>query len=170
MSPTSPLDPEVLQNPLLTTMGLIMEAKAGLWRSFEHGLAEHGAVTGQSFEILLRLARSPAQRLHMSELADQTTLSASGLTRAVDRLVSDGLVAREPCPTDGRVVFAVLTEAGRARVSHALPIHVAQITELFSTALTAPEIEQLTVLMRRLRDAVNPAAAVASEPALSPSL
>jgi DNA-binding MarR family transcriptional regulator len=165
-----PIDPEVLQHPLLTTMGLLMEAQAGLVKTFERGLADQGAVTGQTFEILLRLARSPAQQLRMTDLAGQTALSASGLTRAVDRLERDGLVRRDSCATDGRVSYAVLTEAGRARMAHALPHHVAQITDVLGAALTPAELDELTTLMRRLRDAVNPEAACASEPEPPPTL
>ena len=77
---------EPADHRLLTTIGLFMEAHAGLVATFERRLADHGAVTGQSFEILLRLVRSEDHRLRMSDLAAQTTLTASGLTRAVDRL------------------------------------------------------------------------------------
>ena len=51
----------------------------------------------------------------MSELAAQTSLTPSGLTRSVDRLQEQGLVARRVCPEDRRGSFAVLTpdRAGR---------------------------------------------------------
>ena len=66
----------------------------------------------QWFEVLLRLARTPGGRLRMSDLAAQTTLTASGLTRVVDRLEDAGLVKREACPTDRRSTYAVLTAEG----------------------------------------------------------
>src|SRR5688572_15043928 len=94
---------------LLTTVGLLVEAHAGMAATFERRLLEHGAVTGQAFEILLRLVRTEGHRLRMSDLAAQTTLTASGLTRAVDRLERDGLVRREACEADRRVSYAVLT-------------------------------------------------------------
>ena len=155
---------EPAEHKLLTTIGLFMEAHAGLVATFEHRLAEQGAVTGQSFEILLRLVRSEGHRLRMSDLAAQTTLTASGLTRAVDRLERDGLVRRESCPTDRRVSYAVLTEDGERRISCALPLHLEHLTEVLESALTCDELDELGRLMRRLRDALNPAAACASEP------
>ena len=75
----------------------------------------------QWFEVLIRLARSPEHRLRMTDLAAQTILSPSGLTRAVDRLVEAGLVEREACPTDRRSTYAVLTPEGERRVLKALP-------------------------------------------------
>jgi len=154
-------------SPLLTTVGLFMEAHAGLVSTFERRLVEHGAVTGQSFEILLRLLRSEGHRLRMSDLAAQTTLTASGLTRAVDRLERDGLVRRDSCPEDRRVSWAALTPEGEARIRCALPLHAEHLDEVLRSAFTDEELEHLDGLLRRLRDTLNPAAACASrgEPA-----
>jgi DNA-binding MarR family transcriptional regulator len=116
------------------------------------------------FGILLRLARTPDHRLRMSDLAAQTSLSASGLTRAVDRMEAAGLVERQACPSDRRGQECVLTEDGKRRVLTALPGHLAQVTEAFETAFTPRELEQFTTLMRKLRDAANPCAAVHSSP------
>ena len=100
----------------------------------------------------------------MSNLAAQTTLSASGLTRAVDRLEASGLVEREACPSDRRGSFAVLTPAGEARIRGALPAHVEELRELLDGRFSPAELATLEELLRRLRDAVNPAAACASGP------
>lgn len=159
---TTPL--EALDHPLLTSVGLFMEAHAGLRAAAEQRLeAEHG-LAGQWFEVLLRLARTPGHRLRMSDLAAQSTLSASGLTRVVDRLVAQGLVRREACPSDRRGSFAALTEAGEASVLAAVPTHVAQLADVLEGAFTPSELETFGALMRRLRDAVNPAAEQASRP------
>ncbi|MGQ0833123.1 MAG: MarR family winged helix-turn-helix transcriptional regulator [Microthrixaceae bacterium] len=155
-------------NPLLTTIGFLMEAHAGLVATFERHLEEQGAVCGQSFEILLRLFRSPEHRLRMSDLAAQTTLTASGLTRAIDRLERDGVVARQACPEDRRVSYAALTPAGEADIRAALPLHVEQIAELLDHTFSPKELAQLDDLLRRLRDRVNPAAACASLPGGTP--
>ena len=42
--------------------------------------------------MLIRLARSPGSQLRMTDLAAQTSLSTSGVTRVVDRMERDGLV------------------------------------------------------------------------------
>ena len=49
----------------------------------------------------------------MNDLADRVLLSRSGLTRLIDRLQRDGLVAREACASDARGLFAVLTTGAR---------------------------------------------------------
>lgn len=154
----------LLQHPLLTTGGLFAEAHAGLSTRAEQRLEAESGLSMQWFEVLIRLARSPGRRLRMTDLAAQTTLTASGLTRAVDRLVAAGLVEREACPTDRRSTYAVLSAEGERRVMRAVPVHVAHLEEIFGDAFTADELETLTSLLRRLRDAANPCAALASEP------
>lgn len=166
---TAPPQPtDLADSPLLTTVGFFMEAHAGLVATFEHRLAEHGAVTGQSFEILLRLLRSEGHRLRMSDLAAQTTLTASGLTRAVDRLETSGLVIRQACAEDRRVAYAVLTDEGEARIRCALPLHQEHIDEVLQAAFTPDELTELDRLMRKLRDVLNPDAACASIPGGTP--
>lgn len=160
-------DGDLAAFPLLTTVGLLVEAHAGLTAAAEHRLHESGHVTGQPFEILLRLLRSPGHRLRMSDLAAQTTLTASGLTRAVDRLEATGLVVRTACTTDRRVSYAELTDAGEAEIRAALPVHVAHLQEVFE-GFDARALDELECLLRRLRDVLNPAAASASAPSPEP--
>jgi MarR family 2-MHQ and catechol resistance regulon transcriptional repressor len=154
---------DLLNDPHLTTVGLFVEAHAGLARAMEQELEAESGLSVQWFEVLIRLARTPGHRLRMSDLAAQTTLSASGLTRAVDRLEAAGLVARQACPTDGRSTYAVLTEEGEARIMAAVPIHVAQVADVLDRVFSPEELETFTDLTRRLRDAANPCAAQASE-------
>ena len=154
-----------LEHPHLTTAGLLVEAVDGLAAQMEAEL-EALHLSPQWFGILLRLARSPEHRLRMAALAAQTTLSASGLTRAIDKLEAAGLVERESCPSDRRGAFAVLTPEGEARIQSALPLHLGQLEAVFDGHYSPAELDTLTALLRRLRDAVNPAAACASDPAV----
>lgn len=71
------------------------------------------------FDVLQQLSIVPEQRLRMQELADALLLSKSGLTRLVDRIESEGLVAREAVPGDRRSLFVTLTPAGRSLVEKA---------------------------------------------------
>lgn len=154
----------LLDHANLTTIGLLVEAHAGIAAAAGPRLeADHG-LSGQRFEVLLRLVRTPGRRMRMSDLAAQTTLSASGLTRVIDRLVADGLVERAVCPSDRRGSFAVLTSEGEERILATVPAHVAQVTEILTGAFSPTELATFSALVRRLRDAVNPAAERASRP------
>jgi MarR family 2-MHQ and catechol resistance regulon transcriptional repressor len=136
----------------LTTVGLLFESAAGLRQVLERRLESNAGLSNQSFDVLIRLARTPGNRLRMSELAAQTTLSPSGLTRSVDRLEDTGLVVREICPEDRRGAFAALTVEGKAVMDEAIPRHVAHIDELLHGVLTLEEERMLEALLRKLRD------------------
>lgn len=136
----------------LTTIGLLFESAAGLRRLFHRQTDTTGAATSQSFDILIRLARSQGSELRMSELAAQASLTPSGLTRAVDRLQDQGLVTRRTCPEDRRGSFAQLTPAGREMMAEAVPDHLAQVERILDELFTSEEEAQLAVLLRRLRD------------------
>ena len=81
--------------------------------------AAHGLPLS-SYEVLMHLADADGQRMRMSDLADMVILSRSGLTRLVDRLEREGLIARESCPSDARGSYATLTTAGRREAARRL--------------------------------------------------
>jgi MarR family transcriptional regulator, 2-MHQ and catechol-resistance regulon repressor len=138
----------------LTTLGLLFESSSGLRRLFARQFVAERSVSSLSFDVLIRLARTPGTELRMSELAAQTSLTPSGLTRSVDRLEEQGLVERRICPEDRRGAFAVLTPAGRELMDRAIPEHLAHVDELLSRLFTEEEEATLAHLLRRLRDHV----------------
>jgi MarR family transcriptional regulator, 2-MHQ and catechol-resistance regulon repressor len=139
-------------------MGLFVEAFTGLNGRLAAQLAEH-QLGNVEFEVLLRLARSNDGELRMTDLATQTGLSTSGVTRVVDRLERDGLAGRRSCKTDRRGAFTVITESGRNRLLAVLPGHVQLIEEWFTGRLDDDELRQLLDGLRVIRDAVHPGAA-----------
>jgi MarR family transcriptional regulator, 2-MHQ and catechol-resistance regulon repressor len=148
---------ELLEDPRLTVMGLFMEAHEGLTRKFS--VRFHGyALSETEFEVLLRLARTPGRRLRMSDLSAQTSLSTSGITRVVDRLERDGLVARDSCEDDRRGIWARITETGAERIETVLPGHLDDVERWFTGLLQPVQLSALTDALRVVRDAVHPRA------------
>jgi len=101
------------------------------------------------FDVLFQLALVPGHRLRMNELADRVLLSRAGITRLVDRLVADGLVARLKCASDARGAYAVLTEKGRQRLDAARPGHMASVRRYFLDSFSRPELAALAELLSR---------------------
>ena len=165
-SPTAPsgCGPEATSADWITLVGLVLEVAGGLRRTLAPALEEQIGVGGQSFEILVRLSRSPGGRLRLADLAAQTGLTPSGLTRALDRLVEVGLVTREACCDDRRGAFAILTNLGAQRTRVALARHERDVVAILAGVLEPEEEAELAVLLRRLRDRVHPHAALVSEP------
>ncbi|MFF5084752.1 MarR family winged helix-turn-helix transcriptional regulator [Actinoplanes sp. NPDC000266] len=150
-----------LDDPRFTAFGLFAEAFTGLTNRFAAQFEEH-RLSAVEFEVLMRLARSPGHRLRMTDLAGQTSLSTSGVTRVVDRMDRDGLVVREACATDRRSSYAVITDLGRQRLDEVLPGHIELLQQWFIGQLSPAELDGLMTSLRRIRDAVNPCATAGS--------
>ena len=147
----------LLDDPRLTAMGLCHETHSGLIAAVEPGLAEHG-FTSSSFEVLIRLARSVGHRLQMTELARQSTLSNSGLTRVVDRLEDGGLARRVQDGADKRIWYTELTPRGLDALLSSLPDHIETVDAVLTSVLDASELEAFTAALRKIRAVVKPGA------------
>jgi DNA-binding MarR family transcriptional regulator len=102
------------------------------------------------YDVLLHLADPPATSMRMHELADAVVISKSGLTRLVDRMEEEGLLAREAVPGDRRSTAITLTPAGRSRFEEAREVHRRGIHEHFSRHLSEEEARALRELLARL--------------------
>lgn len=115
------------------------------------GVGDDALDQGQS-DTLDLLAQQPSWR--MSELADALRVDPSTATRAIQRLVNDGLAVRQPSEQDGRVVMVSITRDGRRR-HRAVQARRAQLfTHLFAH-YTPDEREQLAELLERFIAAVD---------------
>ena len=111
--------------------------------------ADHG-LTISDYEVMLRLARSPDRRMRRVDLAEQVLLTASGVTRLLEGLEGDGFVERGSCETDRRVVYAVVTDSGLAKLREARASHLAQIDAFFTTRFDEDELGELSDLLARM--------------------
>lgn len=151
-----------LDDPVLTALGLLVETSGGLLSILGPELESFG-FSVSAFEVVLRLARSPGHRLRMSELTAQCTVTSSGLTRVVDRLERSGLVVRQPCPSDRRGSYAVVTEQGIEQLAKVLPTHTATIRRYYTDLLEPAELEAFVATLRKIRAVVSPG----SDPAIT---
>ena len=145
MTPISASD-----DALITTFGRLLEVQGRLERCLGADLEARVGLPHSWFEVLVRLARSPDGQLTMGVLAEQVTLTTGGVTRLIDRMEAAGYVQRVPCPTDRRVSYAALTDAGRAKLEEATPVHSANLRSVFA-AFSDEERQTLDALLDRLR-------------------
>jgi len=127
-----------------------LQSHATLARELDADLRTAHGLPLTDFEILLWLANRPCEGMRMAALADTVLLSPSGLSRAVERLETRGLVQRMPCPEDRRGAYAALTELGRDLVRTAGATHAAGIRRRFLDRLTSEETRWLTAIWDRL--------------------
>lgn len=140
---------------LITTFGRLLEAQSRLERRLGAELEARCDLPHAWFEVLVRLGRSEAGRLTMGGLAEEVSLTSGGVTRLVDRMAAAGYVERVPCPTDRRVSYATLTEAGRAKLDEAAPVHAANLRSVFA-GFSDEERGTLDALLDRLRAVREP--------------
>jgi DNA-binding MarR family transcriptional regulator len=118
--------------------------------------AAHG-LTLRDYEVLLWLSWAPDAKLTRGDLAQSVRLTEGGVTRLVAGLEEAGLVASVRGASDRRVIYAQLTESGRALLAQAARTHVADIEELFTGRLSTRELGMLSDLLGRLdRDGSGP--------------
>lgn len=99
----------------------LLRIAALLSDEFDRALVEQADVGLSETLVLVQLMFADG-RIKMAELADTLVVTRGGISKIVDRLVGSGLVERVPSRDDRRVVFAVVTEDGRALVRKCQPI------------------------------------------------
>ena len=127
-----------------------LQTHAALARELDADLRTAHGLPLTDFEILLWLANRPCEGMRMAALADMVLLSPSGLSRAVERLETRGLVQRIPCKEDRRGAYAALTESGGDLVRTAGVTHAMDIRRRFLDRLTSQETRLLTAIWDRL--------------------
>ncbi|WP_246527753.1 MarR family winged helix-turn-helix transcriptional regulator [Pseudarthrobacter albicanus] len=127
----------------------LLQAQATLMRQLDTDLRDNTGLRLADFDVLAQLAEAGG-RLRMTDLAARTLLSRSGLTRRVARLVDEGLVRRANAPGDGRGVVVALTDAGVARVTETVPVHLQGVSKLFVERLDDQELALLESALRKV--------------------
>ncbi len=130
----------------------LVRAHATVTRQLNAQLAADHGLTINDFEVLLRLSLAPDHRLRRVDLAQQVVLTPSGITRLLDGLERQGWVDRASCSEDRRVVYAVITDEGLAKLGEARSTHVPQIEEHFARRLPREELGSLVALLGKLGD------------------
>jgi DNA-binding MarR family transcriptional regulator len=130
--------------------GMLLRAHMSATKQLNAQLvADHG-LTLSDYGVLLQLAWAPDRRMRRVDLADRVLLTASGVTRLLDGLERHGFVERAACDTDRRVVYAVLTQDGLAKLREAAATHLPQVEALFGARLDEGELETLVALLGKL--------------------
>jgi DNA-binding MarR family transcriptional regulator len=106
-------------------------------------------VTLPRFDVMAALYRKPDGML-MSEIARFLIVSNGNVTGIVDRLVSEGFVARSQRDGDRRTSFITLTRRGRAAFAAMAAAHEGWIDELLAS-VSARDAEQLSGKLKSFR-------------------
>jgi DNA-binding MarR family transcriptional regulator len=121
-----------------------------LIRRIDMDLQANFRITHAEFEVLLRLSWTAQHRMRIHDIAAQSLLTRSGISRLIDRLAQAGYVVREEAIEDRRGSYAVLTPAGYTHFRAALKAHVAFVRRHFLAFFTDNEQRQMAQYWRRI--------------------
>ena len=122
---------------------LLSQTEARVTRELERALAQASCTVDQ-WRALAILADGAAHT--MSEIAGVALVSASSLTRLVDRLVADNLAYRLADPGDRRRILVHITDRGRDVHRRACKV-IARHGDAIVAAARRPDLVLLTELL-----------------------
>jgi len=126
----------------------IARTSAVLLNEAEHLLKGHG-ITGPQYNAL-RILRGEGQPMQVYQIAERMVTPQSDITRLVDRLEKSGLVKRERCGEDRRVVWVTLTAAGTSIVKK-LDRPIVELHNRQFQHLSQRDLKALNELLFRVR-------------------
>jgi DNA-binding MarR family transcriptional regulator len=126
----------------------IARTSAVLTGEAEHLLKEHG-ITGPQYNAL-RILRGESAPMQVYQIAERMVTPQSDITRLVDRLEKSGLVTRERCGDDRRVVWVTLTAAGKSIVKK-LDRPLVELHDRQFQHLSQRDLKTLNELLFRVR-------------------
>lgn len=133
----------------MALVGRLLRASRHVERDIEQRLVTFG-LNLTEFNILGALRRNGSPyRMAPAELSRSLLLTSGGLTKRLDRLEQDGLIARSPDPNDRRSVLVRLTPEGRNLIEEALSDHLGNEAGLVAP-LSPEQRDALTSALRTL--------------------
>lgn len=128
----------------------LMRTRDAVLAAIERELKAAGLPPLGWYDVLLELTRAPGGRLRPFEIERETLLAQYNLSRLLDRLEREGLIAREPCADDARGNWVVVTEKGRATQARTWKVYAKAIQKHVGDKLDDKSATTLADLLRRL--------------------
>ena len=128
----------------------LMRTREAVLGAIEADLKAAGLPPLGWYDVLLELARAPDGRLRPFEIEKQILLAQYNLSRLLDRLEKEGLIARAPHEQDSRGQWIVITDKGRAMQARIWKIYAKSIQKHVGDRLDDKAAATLAELLSRL--------------------
>lgn len=138
------------------TWALLVGMMTWLPAALDSHLQDLCEISHAEYSVLRWLDRSDDGALHMSQLADTTSVTPSHLSRIVARMEKRGLVARTPDPSDGRYTLAMLTDTGVELIRRTDLDYAQLVRDLLLDQLPTGDRERLDLITSRVLTALRP--------------
>jgi MarR family transcriptional regulator, 2-MHQ and catechol-resistance regulon repressor len=93
--------------------------------------------------------------MKIGEICSKKLMTGGNITVVIDNLEKQGLVERIKDKNDRRAYVIQLTDRGRAKFSEMFPAHAKYVEHYVMNALTEKEINQLSLLLKKLGTALK---------------
>ena len=112
-------------------------------RALDQRLQDAHGLGVDAYGLLITMVGQPGTPMTIGELGERRNLTPSGISRAVDKLATAGLVERTTNPADERSRLVGLTTQGLQRLREAQVTHHATVRELLLNNLGDRDIKTL---------------------------
>ena len=131
------------------TMLNILYTQNVISEKFNEVLKGHD-LSPEQFNVLRILKGQHGNPTNMCVIQERMIAKTSNTTRLVDKLLLKELVTREICPDNRRKMEIAITQKGLDLLTEVNP-KVDKHESLFAQNLTSEELEQLNILLEKLR-------------------
>jgi DNA-binding MarR family transcriptional regulator len=112
-------------------------------RALDQRLQDAHGLGVDAYGLLITMVSQPGTPMTIGELGERRNLTPSGISRAVDKLATAGLVERTTNPADERSRLVRLTTQGLQQLREAQVTHHATVRELLLANLNDRDIKTL---------------------------
>src|SRR5207249_1083001 len=115
---------------------------------FERLFRKHELHSDSQYNVL-RILRGEGKPMRVLDIAERTVTEVPGITGLIDRLEKAGLVVRERCTEDRRVIYVRITDKGLQRLAE-LDEPVEQMHHDLMRHFTRDELTELVRLLEKV--------------------
>ena len=132
------------RNQALHAITVLLRASRSLEDLLKKDVSKYG-LNATEFAVLELLYHKGEQPIQV--IGKKILVASSSITYVIDKLEEKGFVSRQGCPNDRRVIYAVITEEGKALMDKVFPEHVTRMEQLF---LAIPD-DELSRMIEHLK-------------------
>ena len=147
---TAGRDADLFPDERMATTVALLEAQAAVGEAIARLAVEPAGLDMATADLLVRLTKSADCGIRGVEIGEKCQMTATRVSRLLDRAEAAGLVVRTPHPSDRRAQQVVLTAKGREAARAYAPLMGSVLDSLVSDELTKEEQATLIGLLERL--------------------
>jgi DNA-binding MarR family transcriptional regulator len=146
-----PAEGELFPDDRLATTAALLETQSAVNEALSALAVRPAGLDVATADLLVRLSKSAECGIRGVDIGEQCLMTATRVSRLVDRAEAAGYVERQPDPNDRRAQHVVLTTRGRDAARAYAPLMSDVIDELVYETMSAEERETLIELLARVR-------------------